>query len=135
MLVAASYVIILGNFNIFSFSRHSMNLLNVILKTKTSCLLNFPDFNQHNSVHNTNDRLLDLVVSDKQCEDNKTFDILLGEDVYHSSLESGISFTRICEENYSPNPKLRTFKFRKANFLQLYGLLFHTNWFFIANWY
>ena len=127
-------IIILGDFNIPSYSAYLVN--SQLKDSKTNSLLyflNLTNYHQYNYITNNYDRLLDLVLSDKQCVIVKASDVLLNEDAHHPSLEIETNCLKLCHGKYLYNGNFKTYNFRKADFYQLYSLLLNTDWSFITS--
>lgn len=81
-------------------------------------LLNFMEQMQCNTVISSENRMLDLVLSNRNCSTEKAYNILVTEVNYHPA--------KITEMNVFYN-------FLKANFIGLYDCLCHVNWNFFDN--
>lgn len=127
-ILQANSVVLLGDFNVPNF----VNLDPT--ERKTNCVmnfLNFFDFKQCNNIPNNMARLLDLVITNVNCEIIRDNSPLVKEDVYHPSLI--ISFHKIgtTQPKFSPNTDQKAYNFKKADFVSLYNSLLGLDWSFL----
>lgn len=94
---------------------------------------NFLDLRQFNTVKNSNDRLLDLILCNRDCKVERAADVLTSEDLHHPAL---VTFYNI--QNNQTRNKIKhnsdfKFNFKKANFPLLYQTLFEADWEFLTH--
>lgn len=126
-------VIILGDFNITDYSTY-LNTLEV--NNSVLSLLNFFNFlelEQHNFVYNHNNRLLDLVLSNKKCEVNRALDILITEDLHHPSIDVSVTVSKQSKNNNKLKINIEHYNFRRANLIGLYQNLAEIDWTFLRS--
>nr|CAI5848914.1 unnamed protein product [Callosobruchus analis] len=83
---------------------------------------------QYNNVRNTNNRLLDLILSNINCHVQRDSSSLVKEDRHHPSLTLQFSIAAHTIHNFKSNHELRMFNFRKANFPLMYHLVSQMEW-------
>ena len=119
-------LLILGDFNVPEFSLGISNQF-------TASLNNFLQFNilsQFNTIQNTRQRILDLVLSNLKCQvDSADFDLVDADD-HHPSL-SILTVLETPLREFPLNDMTNQFNFKKADFRLLYDLLGSTNWDFL----
>ena len=95
---------------------------------------NFFGLSQYNNIQNFQGRLLDLVLSNANCEVNKAPQVILPEDPYHPSLivETKFKSTKNNKNTYLTKGRA-DFNFKKANFVSLYDVINRTDWSFLNN--
>nr|CAH7727822.1 unnamed protein product [Callosobruchus chinensis] len=86
------------------------------------------DLEQYNNVRNTNDRLLDLILSNINCHVQRDSSPLVKEDRHHPSLTLEFSVAAHTIYNFRSNRDLKMFNFRKANFPLMYHLVSQISW-------
>nr|CAI5830323.1 unnamed protein product [Callosobruchus analis] len=97
-----------------------------------NCFLNFVGFGQYNHVHNSSQRLLDLIVSDKVVHVTREELPLVTEDEYHPALTCIVSVGQPRSNNsISANTRNTLYNFRKANFVSFYQAFLACNWGFL----
>nr|CAI5830325.1 unnamed protein product [Callosobruchus analis] len=97
-----------------------------------NCFLNFVGFGQYNHVHNSSQRLLDLIVSDKVVHVTREELPLVTEDEYHPALKCIVSVGQPRSNNsISSNTRNTLYNFRKANFVSFYQAFLACNWGFL----
>ena len=143
-----------SNINLISFSNDSINLsqfdtdfalysnlinvtnfnnpdVNDLKSSIVNNYLHFKDLHQHNSILNTEGKLLDLVMSNFNLEvDHEGFP-LVNEDILHPALSIIAPPFVVNKCNFSSNTKSKQYNFKKANFASLYNRLLLTNWNFL----
>nr|CAI5828984.1 unnamed protein product [Callosobruchus analis] len=130
--VEVDKILILGDFNIPSYSAFVKDNTH---STYCQILVNFLDcmqLSQHNLVYNVNGKLLDLVLSDCVKDVNKSLISLVVEDSHHPSLFITVNLSVATEPNFKSN-RSGSFNFKKANYLLLYEQLTVTNWNFLED--
>jgi hypothetical protein len=83
-------------------------------------------------VPNNFDRYLDLVLCNKECAVFKAVDVLLSEDLHHSSLLMNLSLNVSTVKSFS-NKNFKRWNFRKADFHMLYKKIASTEWSFLED--
>lgn len=125
--------IIIGDFNLPNFIS-----MRTVQSDKASLLHHFNNVlqaTQHNPINNTDNRLLDLVLSNTNAE----FDIeksiypLVPEDSYHPALSINLSFTSVPRIFHFQSARNLRYNFRKADYISLYQSLFNYDWTFLEN--
>lgn len=82
----SSDVLIVGDFNISEYSRFTEDKQSTSRVRSLQAFVSFFNFTQRNTVTNSNNRLLDLVLSNMGCNVQQAVDVLTGEDIHHPSL-------------------------------------------------
>ncbi|WP_219823713.1 hypothetical protein, partial [Enterobacter cloacae complex sp. 2DZ2F20B] len=112
------HLIIVGDFNVPSFSSNSHSNCHKTLILKQFC--NVVQLSQFNSIPNSNNRLLDLFFSNP----NTTALVshctppLISEDKHHPALHVNFNFAMPIITSKFPLAKKLRYNFRKANFLK-----------------
>lgn len=125
-------VVILGDFNISNYS----------LTVGSDCpgdvkcavlrgFLDFFNFRQFNTVHNSHGRLLDLVIASFQCLVVGDVDPLVAEDSHHPTLSVTFNIRPSCNNVTAFTPSAKTYNFRKANLPGLYCAFSAVDWSFL----
>ncbi|XP_050312958.1 uncharacterized protein LOC126747999 [Anthonomus grandis grandis] len=124
-------ICILGDFNLPNYvnCNNSQDKHILILQN----FITFLNCNQSNSIQNSNNRILDLVINNNEnCIVEKSLDPLLTEDTHHPALDISLKYC------HSMNFKRKTlfnlqnaFNFKKANFPNLYDAFSKTDWSFM----
>lgn len=117
----------MGDFNITHFVNNDNK------DTKTFYMNNFSNFfnlTQYNNILNDQGRLLDLVLSNTECEVMHDNAPLVREDVFHPALFV-IPKINLKSKNFIHNVSHKAYNFRKANYLTLYNSLLDVNWEFL----
>ncbi|VEN41441.1 unnamed protein product [Callosobruchus maculatus] len=83
---------------------------------------------QYNSVLNTHNRMLDLVLSDINCKVEKDDLPLVPEDNYHPSLSIALKVSDFKRYRFETNLNSKCYNFKKGNYLELYNEFLRTNW-------
>nr|CAI5867924.1 unnamed protein product [Callosobruchus analis] len=118
-----------GDFNISHFVDDASDDPKIICFNN---FLHFVGFGQYNHVHNSSQRLLDLIVSDKVVHVTREELPLVTEDEYHPALKCIVSVDQPRNNNsISPNTRNTLYNFRKANFVSLYQVFLACNWGFL----
>lgn len=78
-----SDILLIGDFNIPDYG--SNNIMSLTLQA-ISNFEHFLELHQFNDVNNSNNRLLDLVLANRDCKVEKAVDVLLNEDSHHPSI-------------------------------------------------
>ena len=116
-------IVILGDFNIPNLSSGG---------PKVDVLSNFAQLfalDQYNHVYNSNNAILDLVLSNISCRVNRELFPLVKEDSYHPSLNISLSLSDFCKKSTFPiNLAQQKYNFRKANFPLLYDMILYIDW-------
>nr|CAI5859178.1 unnamed protein product [Callosobruchus analis] len=127
--IGGEKVIILGDFNAPRYN------VNDVSDGKTRTLNNFLSFfgaTRYNTVLNSYDRLLDLVISNVDCQVERDDNPLVQTDDYHPALK--IELSSVATQIYlEPNKQLKIYNFKKCTFLSLYTALTDTDWLFLRN--
>ena len=131
-----SQLIVLGDFNCPDFVSCSKN--NLSFSTTYQCIANFMLFynlKQCNNILNTNGRLLDLILinKDNQCCVFKSDEPLLKEDHHHPALEFDFKIPKHYKIKF-PTSFTHDYNFRKCNFIGLYEALSLVDWSSLANY-
>nr|CAI5856671.1 unnamed protein product [Callosobruchus analis] len=129
LLVNEENVSVLGDFNIPNY----VNNNNSDPKTFTfNSFLDFVGLQQHNSVLNSFNRLLDLVLSNQLVDVTRDDIPMINEDEYHPAINARI-FVKKDKANSatSSDNLINTYNFRKADFVQLYYQLINSDWTFL----
>lgn len=121
-----------GDFNIPEYRDCCLSNIFTDLTLLLNSFCNFYELKQYNNIVNANNRLLDLVLSNKSCNVAKSKDILLSEDPHHPALSITIFFKDFVKNNAFPLNNNETFNFRKANFLDLYNHLNLFDWSYLS---
>ena len=116
-----SDLLLLGDFNIPDYNSNISNFQN------------FLELQQFNSINNVNNRLLDLVLANKECEVERAVDILLDEDTHHPSIVILYNIRTKQKNNKIIIKPTNYYNFKKANFPLLYQNLFEIDWSFLSN--
>nr|CAI5847086.1 unnamed protein product [Callosobruchus analis] len=125
-------LIIIGDFNIASYSAFVLNNEHTPAVRNLLDFANFFSLNQYNYIYNHSSRLLDLVWSNTLCRVDKWTDILIAEDLHHPTIMVEFRMTErgTNKRNYERRPS-SVFDFRKANLEVLYEQLLFTDWSFL----
>nr|CAH7742969.1 unnamed protein product [Callosobruchus chinensis] len=125
-------IIIMGDFNIPKFVDN--NLDDGATATITD-FMNFLNLRQYNTVLNSLNRLLDLVMSNVECNVVRDVSPAVKEDDYHPAL-------LILPKVFYKKQKIFTrgagnllYNFRRANFHGLYDAILHTDWSFLSHFF
>lgn len=124
-LLHSNSVIVLGDFNIKNYVNNDCS------DTKTfrlNSLIEFFNLKQCNNVLNIRQRLLDLVLCNKNCvveRDNLPFTT---ENSDHPALRISCTDLMPRKQNFSFNLKARNYNFKRANFPALYYEITTTDW-------
>ena len=122
-------VIILGDFNVPNFNNP---LVHDAKCQKMHDFLNLSNLRQFNSVCNSSGKLLDLAISNMNCEVRRDFAPLINEDLHHPSLRVNTLITDNRHINFSGNNNnIKKFNFRRADYPNLYAELLLTDWHFL----
>lgn len=123
--IADQNVLLLGDFNVPFYNSEPTD-------SKALMLKNFEEFcnlTQYNSIINVNNRLLDLVLANVNCNVERCDSPLVPEDVQHPTLhiivECGFTAIHRFPDNQSDS---LAFNFRKANYPLMYDLLCKVDW-------
>lgn len=130
LLVSTDKLLILGDFNLTFFNVENIHDI------KTQLMINFIQFmgvTQLNNVTNVNNRLLDLVISNIQCQILHDTAPLVDEDQHHPSLYIQIEAKVSNSDNFSSNENAKNYNFRKANYPALYNSLSEIDWSFMTH--
>lgn len=120
-------LIILGDFNIPNYIFYVQT--HEVSSRQISSLTNFCELfglEQYNYILNSNNRLLDLVLSRSNITVTKSENYLLAEDTHHPSLD--LSFKYKSNPDRFVGKHLPSFNFRKANFHKFYNDLCNIDW-------
>lgn len=125
-------VLLIGDFNLPNYNEN-------INDNKSTILTNFMDLlklQQFNHITNTNNRLLDLVLSNSNCVVSRDVLPFVNEDPHHPSLliEFDIYSPASRRAEFALNKSLsKEFNFRKANYPLMYDKFLHADWSPILN--
>lgn len=127
-----SNLIILGDFNLPEYINYITDgtICNRILPLLN--FLNFMELIQCNTVINSENRMLDLVLSNRNCSIVKAPNILVREVRHHPALVCLSRSVSKSEKNKITEMNV-FYNFRKANFFGLYNSLCHIKWDFLDN--
>ena len=111
-------VYFIGDFNIPNYREFIVHNNNVERTAALMSFLNYFDLKQCNSILNSNNRLLDLVISNVTCGVEKAQDVLLKEDSHHPALSIIIhlSVNDNTKNRKSFANNIPTYNFHKADF-------------------
>lgn len=123
-------VLILGDFNLPHFNNPEAYNSQCRLM---SGLIDFLDLKQYNSITNILGRLLDLVLTNIECEVSRDYAPMIKEDLYHPALYLNLRLNTNCLTAFPNNPSKKTYNFRKANFPDLYNALLNVDWSYLYN--
>lgn len=117
-------LLICGDFNIPSFNSdpndNKAKLINNFLQ--------YLDLRQFNSITNVNERLLDLILANFECNVSRDSVPLLSEDRHHPSLIVRLQLESKYGNNFSTKQDNKMFNFKRANFILLYDRLLQVDW-------
>nr|CAH7751865.1 unnamed protein product [Callosobruchus chinensis] len=128
--IADEKVVMLGDFNAPRYN------LNDVSDGKTRTLNNFLSYfnaTQYNNVLNSHQRLLDLVISNVECQVESDENPLVLIDAYHPALKIQLKKFALIQNNLEPNKQQRVYNFKKCDFPILYRALTDTDWLFLRN--
>lgn len=126
-----SEIVILGDFNITNFNAIITN------DSKNQLIHNFMNFtgmNQYNNIKNTYGRILDLILSDVNCDIYRDTSPIVNEDLYHPSLIVTLIARYERHSDFKLHPTNRVYNFRKANFPALYSSILDSDWSFLNSY-
>lgn len=119
-------IIIFGDFNVPSFNSANLN-------DRGFCIINnfmqYMGLSQFNNILNDSGRLLDLVLSNVNCQVTRDIIPLVNEDLHHPTLT--VIFNNLSlknDESFLFNDHSQAYNFRQANFPQLYEALLDFDW-------
>lgn len=119
----------IGDFNIPEYNKD-----NIVPSNPATALYRFSeylDMKQFNNVLNINETTLDLVLSNANCDVNRSLECLVIEDLHHPPLDISLEISSFQPENF-PYNLTEMYNFKKANYPLLYESLFQTNWSFLT---
>ncbi|KAK9718548.1 hypothetical protein QE152_g23133 [Popillia japonica] len=122
---------LLGDFNIPQYILHNINdpLYNVF---REYC--DFLELNQYNHISNVNNRLLDLVFGNYNCNVKRCESPLVKEDaIHHPSIEVSFEFRVAKIDRFPKSLDNKTYNFKKANYPELYSALLREDWSFLLD--
>lgn len=122
-------LVIIGDFNIPTFITNDGN-------TKTQIIKNLCDLlslNQFNSITNTENKILDLILSNIICTTERDPFPLVPEDPHHPTLNIVLSLKISKKEIFPVNIAEPRYNFRRANFPLLYDSILHADWSDLSN--
>ena len=124
-----SYLLVIGDFNVPNYVGMHIS----VSDWKVLSVQNFSNFynlTQYNTIKNCNNKILDLVLTNLNCEVSKALDTFILEDAYHPAL----MIHMFCTDNLMNFPVISNndHNFRKANFPNLYSDLMLINWSFLS---
>ncbi|KAJ8956142.1 hypothetical protein NQ317_014055 [Molorchus minor] len=120
----------IGDFNIPEY-----NKINMAPSNRTLALQHFSEFydmKQFNTVVNFNETILDLVLSNRNCNVNRSLECLLKEDNHHPPLDIYIEIDYSRSELFPCN-STATYNFKRADYPLLYDCLSKTDWLFLTD--
>lgn len=126
-------IIILGDFNI---TKYASYLQNSQTNGQILALNNFMsalNIHQYNYIYNQNNNILDLILSNRKCIVEKSFDALVHEDNHHPALNISVDLNT--KEKLKNNFRINYgnyYNFRKANFPILYEMLYNVDWSYLT---
>lgn len=127
ILIQNENILILGDFNVPNYVLKTNKTKKSQLVEEFEMMLNLK---QSNNVLNCNNKLLDLVLSNLNCDIEHDNCPLVVEDNYHPALMINCDID-LPQVNESNNVDFKRYNFRKANFPDLYNALAQTNWDFL----
>lgn len=127
-------VVVLGDFNITNYYA----VVDVGFSADPRCelllaFLDFFDYRQMNFVRNGRDHILDLIMTNVNCEVCRASDPFVPEDSHHPALLAFIDIQYVADSVFSFNDTLEDYNFRKADLVGLYGGLAAVNWDFLSS--
>lgn len=127
-----SEVLILGDFNIPEYAGYlSTNKITGRVLPLVN-FLNLADVTQHNFISNSNDRILDLVLSGRPCLVQRAEDMLVMEDLHHPSLLISYPVNSASKtHNLSNAITDNGYNFKRADFCSLYSYFLQIDWSFL----
>ena len=126
-----NHVIFVGDFNITEYATGDL------IDKKTRIINNFVEFfdlAQLNYVLNSNNRLLDLVLSNLKCEVTYHSDPFVLEDSHHPALSIYFNVNVKNQNNFTSTSCIKKYNFKKANYPALYSELTDVDWSFLDNY-
>lgn len=124
-------VFIIGDFNISEFSNSLGNVQAASGRALSmNHFMNFLNIKQINFIKNTQDRLLDLALTNIDGQTERAVDILTAEDDYHPALVINLCISFESKNNRQKN-NLVFYNFKKANLVNLYLNFLNINWNFL----
>jgi hypothetical protein len=134
--LCGSDLLFLEDFNIPEFVSC---LSGLTMSTQYNCLnhlINFFDLIQCNSIVNSSNKLLDLVLvnSQNKCLLSRAPKSYVKEDNHHPALDIEYQFPKTFLKSLSPVTHNHEFHFRKSNFHLLYASLCEINWSFLSQY-
>nr|CAI5869951.1 unnamed protein product [Callosobruchus analis] len=94
--------------------------------------MNFLDLRQYNGVLNVSHRLLDLVISNVECNVVRDKSPTVKEDDHHAALLIFPKLFYKAQPSFAKGSDSRCYNFRKANFLELYQAIYLTDWSYLS---
>lgn len=119
-------ILVLGDFNIAQYAMD--HIVDNRSLTSLNNFMSFYDLTQYNNIHNHNERILDLVLSNNVCEVCKFEDVFLPVDDHHPVLEIKMSFGEDSADARFAVLGDDCLNFRRANFTMLYQEMCTTDW-------
>lgn len=127
-----SNFIILGDFNLREYAAYVQQGLSCNRLQPFLNFVNFMDITQHNYVYNSENKLLDLILSNTTCTVEHAQNILVREIPIHPALVCFYKYASKSKKNKHTEMNI-FYNFRKANFIGLYDHLCEINWDFLDN--
>lgn len=128
-------IIILGDFNLTSYSKFVDEGIDDNYTRALNYFLSYMNLKQANSVKNSNQRILDLILhNNKNCVVEAAPDVLLKEDGHHPALAVSLEYSHSINRKQDFVIDLENnYNFRKANFPQMYNMFLNLDWSFLAS--
>nr|CAH7748833.1 unnamed protein product [Callosobruchus chinensis] len=123
-------IMIVGDFNCTRFVEDNLN------GRKTCAISNFLtilDVQQYNTILNSYNRMLDLIISKTNCIITRDCSPLIIEDPYHPALSIELKNVYVRHVSVNSASSYKRYNFTKANYVTLYEDLVSTNWDFMQN--
>lgn len=132
--VNGKHILIIGDFNIPGYTSNLDQLQYDPYVSALQGFMNILDINQFNFVRNCNDRILDLVLSQKSCAVVRCLETetLLSEDAQHPALNISFGLKKpvVTKRRFSKN-FVNEYDFKRADFPNLYASIQNCNWAFL----
>lgn len=119
-------LVIFGDFNVSQYNTvNSHDSLSLALRN----FLEFSNLTQHNSILNSNQKMLDLIITSENmlCKVSQEIDSLVPEDAHHPSLCCIISIKSINHKKFNSKDQFR-YNFKKTNLINLYEDISLVQW-------
>lgn len=128
--IYGSDLLIMGDFNIPEYLNCSQTQTSTTNFNTMQNFLNLLGLTQFNNIVNNNGRLLDLVLSNRDCIVTKASELILPEDCHHPALSIETDISKPPTNAFSAKSS-GDFNFKKANYFDLYDDLASMEWVFL----